>query len=125
MFEMKGKVVMVGATIQISEKFSKREFVVLDESGLYPQSIMFQLSKDKCELGDALSVGDSVSVSFNLNGREWTNPQGEVKYFNTLDAWKIVKHGANAVGNAQGQGFEPKPMASPVVESDDDSSLPF
>jgi len=32
-----------------------------------------------------------VRVSFNLKGREWTNKEGEVKTFNTLQAWAIVK----------------------------------
>jgi single-strand DNA-binding protein len=28
---------------------------------------------------------------FNLRGREWVNPQGEKKYFTSLEAWKIDK----------------------------------
>ena len=37
---------------------------------------------------------DQIEVSFNIRGREWTSPQGEVKYFNTLEAWRIEKMGA-------------------------------
>ena len=38
---------------------------------------------------DNLQIGQIVKVHFNLQGREWTSPQGEVKYFNTVVGWKI------------------------------------
>jgi hypothetical protein len=124
---MKGKVKVVGTTLQISEKFSKREFVVTDDTNMYPQDIMFQLTQDKCNLIDSLVIGDEVEVSFNLNGREWVNPKGEIKFFNTLDVWKISKLGSNAVKDAQGQGFEPKASVMPIAEEvvSNDSILPF
>jgi len=34
-------------------------------------------------------VGSSVKISINLKGREWVNPQGEAKYFSSLQGWKI------------------------------------
>ena len=58
---------------------------------MYPQDIMFQAAQDKCSMLDGFNENDQVEVSFNLRGREWTSPQGEVKYFNTLDAWRIEK----------------------------------
>ena len=126
-YVMKGKVKVVGTTLQISEKFSKREFVVVDYTNVYPQDIMFQLTQDKCNLIDSLVVGDEVEVSFNLNGREWVNPKGESKFFNTLDVWKISKIGSNAVKDAQGQGFEPKASVMPIAEEvvSNDDLLPF
>jgi hypothetical protein len=71
-----------------------------------------------------LVIGDEVEVSFNLNGREWVNPKGESKFFNTLDVWKINKLGSNAVKDAQGQGFEPKKSVMPIAEEVNDD-LPF
>jgi len=121
---MKGKVKVVGSTLQISEHFSKREFVVVDDTNMYPQDIMFQLTQDKCNLIDSLVIGDEVEVSFNLSGREWVNPKGESKFFNTLDVWKISKIGSNAIKDAQGQGFEPKASVIAEVVSND-SLLPF
>jgi hypothetical protein len=123
-YSTKGKVKVVGTTLQISEKFSKREFVVTDDTNMYPQDIMFQLTQDKCNLIDSLVVGDEVEVSFNLSGREWVNPKGESKFFNTLDVWKISKIGSNAVKNAQGQDFEPKASVMPIAEEVNDD-LPF
>jgi hypothetical protein len=55
--------------------------------------------QDRCELLDPFEVGQDVEVFFDLRGREWTNPQGEVKYFNSLQAWKLVSE-QNAVNPA-------------------------
>ena len=81
----------------VSEKLSKREFVLTTEhTGNYPQQVSFQLVNDKCALLDHCAVGDELKIIFNLKGREWVSPQGETKYFNTLDAWKIERVGGNS-----------------------------
>ena len=96
MFKISGIVKLVKDEEVISEKFKKREFVLTDASSMYPQDISFQLTQDKCSLADGFQPNDQIEVSFNLRGREWTSPQGEVKYFNTLEAWRIEKMGAGA-----------------------------
>lgn len=89
MFKLTGTIKVIGDTTQVTEKFSKREFVITEQSK-FPQDISFQLMQDKCSLLDAFKVGGQVEVFFNLNGKEWINKTtGEVKYFNTLNAWKI------------------------------------
>lgn len=93
MYKFQGKIKVINDTQEISEKFKKREFVVTDTSSMYPQDVMFQSVQDKCAILDEFSVEDEVEVSFNLRGREWTSPDGVVKYFNTLDAWRIEKMG--------------------------------
>lgn len=93
--QVAGKLVVINATQVVSEKFSKRTFVV-ETADQYPQLIEFQLTQDKCDYLDVYKVGDQVNVSLNIRGRSWNNPQGETKYFNTLEAWKIER-----VGNAQ------------------------
>jgi hypothetical protein len=98
---------------------------------MYPQDIMFQATQDKCSLLDAVHSGEQVEVSFNLRGREWTSPQGEVKYFNTLEAWRIEK-ATQAAGQGMPQGgpapMNLDPIAAPIAantaESEDDD-LPF
>jgi hypothetical protein len=92
--QVAGKIVAIMPTQVVSEKFSKREFVV-ETPDQYPQQILFQLTQDKCSLLDSLQVGQEVDVHLNIRGRSWTNPQGETKYFNTLEAWKI-----DVLGNA-------------------------
>jgi hypothetical protein len=73
----------------VSDKFRKREFVITDSSSQYPQHISFQLTQDRCNMLDSVQVGQTVTVSFDIDGREWTSPQGEIKYFNTLRAWQV------------------------------------
>ena len=88
---IKGKVIVKNDTIKVSEKFSKRTFVIeeLVDVGNYPQTIEVELQQDKCSLIDSIQVGQEVEAHYNLRGRSWTNPQGEVKYFNTIVVWKI------------------------------------
>lgn len=96
MYKLKGTVKVVNDTVQVSDSFKKREFVVTDEDSQYPQDISFQCAQDKCAMLDQIAEGQQVEVSFNLRGREWTSPQGEVRYFNTLDAWRIEVVGATS-----------------------------
>ena len=107
MFKLTGTVKLISETQQISEKFSKREFVVSETSSMYPQDILFQATQDKCSLLDSVKVQDQIEVSFNLKGREWTSPTGEVKHFNTLEAWRIEKAGQGSVIPPDG----PSPMS--------------
>jgi Domain of unknown function (DUF3127) len=88
--EVSGKVKVVNAEQQVSEKFKKRELVVTTED-TYPQDILIQFTQDKCSLLDNLLPGDDVTVHFNLRGREWSDPKGGVKYFNTIEGWKLDK----------------------------------
>lgn len=129
MFKLTGTVKVLNDTVQVSDKFSKREFVVTENSSMYPQDILFQATQDKCSLLDAIQVNDQVEVSFNIRGREWTSPQGEVKYFVSLDAWRIEKMGQ---GMPQGgpsamdlSASAPSPMESTNLDSSDDDDLPF
>lgn len=81
-------------TNKVSDKFAKREFVLKTEaSSQYPQFVTMQLTQDKCAMLDQFSEGQELKVSFNLRGREWNGPDG-VRYFNTLEAWRIESVGA-------------------------------
>ena len=131
MFKLTGTLKVLNPTVQVSEKFSKREFVITESSSMYPQDIQFQLTQDKCSMLDGYNINDQIDVSFNLRGREWTSPQGEVKYFNSLDAWRIDRAGANAGSGMPASGPSAMTLA-PVTaataemtmeKADDD--LPF
>jgi hypothetical protein len=89
MFQISGTLKVKFPETQVSEKFRKREFVISENSSQYPQVISFQLTQDRCSLIDSVNPGDEIKVHFNLRGREWANAQGETKYFNSLEAWKI------------------------------------
>lgn len=93
--EVTGKVYKVFETKQVSERFTKRDFVVaVSDNPKYPQFVMFQLSGDRCSQLDGVSEGDDVRLEFSLRGREWRSPSGDVKYFNSLDVWKLEVVGA-------------------------------
>lgn len=88
--EVSGKVKVINPVQQVSASFKKRELVVTTEEQ-YPQHIMIEFTQDKCDLLNNYTAGDAVKVSINLRGREWTNPQGETKYFNSIQGWRIEK----------------------------------
>jgi len=89
--EVLGTVHHLGEKIQVSAAYNKRELVVKTNEA-YPQFISIEFSQDKCnEILDTLSLSQEVKVGINLRGREWINPQGESKYFNTIQGWKVDK----------------------------------
>lgn len=114
--ELTGKIKLIRPTQKVSETFSKREFVITTEEQ-YPQDIQIEFTQDKCDLLNVVQVGQQVTVGINIRGREWINPQGEAKYFNTLQAWKINKENSAPQNN---NNLPPAPAMS-----DDDTGLPF
>lgn len=88
-FEVNGKLHKKFDTVKVSDRFQKREFVIEIEDGAYPQLIKFQMTQDRCDALDKVQENDMIKVSFNLKGREYTNPKGEIIYFTNLDAWRV------------------------------------
>jgi hypothetical protein len=112
----------------VSERFKKRDFVLTVEPGSpYPQHVTFQLVQDKVNILDNFNVGDEVKVLFNLKGREWTSPQGEVKYFNTIDAWRMEKLSAGQSNSQQSNNAGNMENNNPPVFTSNsaDDDLPF
>ncbi len=103
--ETTGKLHTIYETKQVSERFTKREFVVeIADNPKYPQTVLFQLTGDRCNQLDGLNVGDHITIEFSLRGREWRSPQGEVKHFNSLDVWKVIPARAGASANGGNGG---------------------
>lgn len=89
--EVSGKIHVIADTKMVSDKFKSREVVlVISDSPQYPQYVTFQFTQDKTALLDLFHVGQDVMVSFNLRGRQWVSPQGETRFFTTLEGWKCV-----------------------------------
>jgi hypothetical protein len=91
--EISGTVKTINPEQQVSASFKKRELVVTT-SEQYPQHILIEFTQDKCDLLSSFRQGEEVKVSINLRGREWVNPQGETRYFNSIQGWKIERLGA-------------------------------
>ena len=114
--EVTGKIKTIEKTQTFgSNGFRKREMVVTTDEQ-YPQMILIEFIQDKCDLLNSYQVGQDVKVSINLRGREWINPQGEAKYFNSVQGWRIEN-----LAQAATDQFEPAPDLS-ANETDD---LPF
>lgn len=93
--EVSGRIKLINAEQQVSSSFRKRELVVTTDEQ-YPQHILIEFTQDKCDLLSNYKPGEPVKVSINLRGREWINPQGEAKYFNSIQGWRIEKLQAEA-----------------------------
>ena len=89
--EVTGTIKVLNLNQQVSASYSKSE-VVIETSEQYPQSILIEFGGQKSDLLDPYKVGENVTVSINLRGREWINPQGESKYFNSIQGWKIQRN---------------------------------
>jgi len=117
---IKGELVEVFDTVQINETFQKREFILeYIENPQYPELIKFELTQDRCDIIDQYKVGEMVDVWFNIRGRKWTDPQGVVKYFNSLQAWRIQPP-SDTSENDSDTGTE-----SEWSESEEQDDLPF
>ena len=87
--ELQGKIKMIDETKTYGANgFRKREMVITTEEQ-YPQHILIEFVQDKTDLLNAYQVGMNVKISINVRGREWVNPQGETKYFNSITGWRI------------------------------------
>ena len=124
--DIQGKLIEKYQTTKINDSFRKREFVVeYVENPQYPELLKFDLIQDRCDLLEEFNIGDTLKVEFNLKGRKWTDPSGNDKYFNTLQAWRL---------SLVSSGIEPldstKPNSRPSAETigdsfSEDDDLPF
>ena len=93
--ELQGTVKKIFDTQTFASGFQKREMVLLTQEQ-YPQPISIEFLSDKINLLDNVSEGETVKLGINIRGREWTNPQGEVKYFNSITSWILEKVSSEA-----------------------------
>ena len=107
-----------------SNGFKKREVVVTTEDQ-YPQHILVEFVQDKCEILNSFQIGNNVKIGINLRGREWTNPEGQVKYFNSIQGWRI-----DLIDDETSQELPPMPPPMPSEnidknQSEEEDDLPF
>ena len=108
-----------------SNGFRKRELVVTTEEQ-YPQHLLLEFVQDKCDLLNSFSENDRVKVGINLRGREWQSPQGETKFFNSIQGWRIE----NTQNQTPETGMPPIPPAEAFepaddIDNDEQDDLPF
>ena len=121
--EVIGKIKLIGDVQTFgSNGFRKRELVITTDEQ-YPQMLMIEFVQDKTDLLNNYSVGQEVKVSINLRGREWINPQGEAKYFNSIQGWRIENLGQSPKENNLPPVDQFQPASNLTDEEPDD--LPF
>ena len=122
--ELQGTIKKIGETQTFASGFQKAEFVLVTEEQ-YPQPILIEFLQDKIDLLQNVKEGESVKVGINIRGREWTDPQGEKKYFNSITGWRLEK----VSGDTPQGNFTEKPKEKEenpfAEEGDEDSDLPF
>jgi len=126
--QLSGIIKQLGELKSFASGFKKREMVLLTEEQ-YPQPINIEFLTDKADLLNQYKEGEKVKVGINIRGREWTSPQGEVKYFNSITGWRVEKldAGSNFNEPVSAQGA-PAPSANSntnVFTEDEDDDLPF
>ena len=123
--EVSGKIKWLDETKTYGNNgFRKREVVITTEEQ-YPQHILVEFIQDKCDLLNAFQMGQNVKIGINLRGREWVNPQGETKYFNSIQGWRI-----EAVAASSSSEMPPMPPSSAFEPAEGDAKevdddLPF
>jgi hypothetical protein len=122
--EVSGKIKVINAEQQVSASFKKRELVVTTDEQ-YPQLIMIEFTQDKCDLLNNYNIGEAVKVSINLRGREWVNPQGETKYFNSIQGWRIEKLETGMPTQSPAMPTPSTFQPAPNLNEDEPDDLPF
>lgn len=96
--EIMGVIVHIEPTVQVNDRFKKREFVLEITEQIngnnYTNYAKLQTVQAKCDLLDRYGVGEQVTVSFNVKGNKWEK-DGKVQYITNLDAWKIASTAGN------------------------------
>ena len=113
--EIQGKIKVIGETQTFGNNgFRKRELVIVTDEQ-YPQTLMVEFVQDKVDLLNPLQIGEEVKIDIDLRGREWVSPQGETKYFNSIQGWNIKQLDSST----------PEPTKQEVNINSDEDDLPF
>lgn len=129
--EITGTIKHIGPVEPVTTTFSKRECVIVTDE-MYPQTLSVQFAQSRMALLDYVSVGQKVTISINLQSREWTDPRtGEVKYFTAIAGWRIADAGAPVQTNTAPAQRQANPFSDPnrvqaaKQAAQDDDDLPF
>ena len=139
--QITGRLVDIGQTQQIPSKnggnlFLKREFILdatthdpyTGERSQYENILPLEVSGDKCTELDQFRIGDVITVSFALQGREWTNQDGQVKRMVSIRCYKLdVRRSVYQSAPALAQPEVIPQQFSPEVNANGNSKddLPF
>ena len=120
--QITGRLVYIGQPQEIPSKsggnpFVKREFILdatthdpyTGERSQYENILPLEVSGDKCAELDQYRIGDVITVSFALQGREWTNQDGQVKRMVSIRCYKIERRNQPGQTSPTQQAAPPQP----------------
>ncbi len=110
--EVTGHIKVIGQNQEINPTFRKRELVITTDEQ-YPQTLLIEFVQDKTDLLNNYQVGQQVRVNINLRGREWVNPEGQTRYFNSIQGWRIEPFQVQPPQPQQGYGGGYPPQGQP------------
>ncbi len=115
MFTLNASFLKSGEEKVISEKMTVIEFYCKYQDGDREKLAKFQSSRDIArDIVKKSKEGDSIEVSFSINGRTYKNKEGKDCYIQNLDAYIVKNSSASVAKNATA------PQSTPPVED-----LPF
>lgn len=79
-----GTVKEIKETETFANDFTKKQIVVTELEGEYPQDIPVEFIKDKISKTDGLAIGDKVELKVNFRGSEFNG-----KNYLSLQAWYL------------------------------------
>jgi hypothetical protein len=123
-FDVTGKLVAKFDTVQRTETFRTREFVVETTEDINGRTInnyiTFQSVQDRTSLVDRFNIGDNIRVHFNIKGSKWEK-NGNTNYITNLDAWRLEQ--ASLKGNEPSD--MPPPPSLDELQKGGPDDLPF
>jgi hypothetical protein len=125
-YEVTGKLVAIYDTVQRTESFRTREFVIEKSEDIGGRQITnyikFQSVQDRTAILDKVKKGDEVKIHFNLKGTKWMK-DGRENYITNLDAWRIEPVLSTTSKGSGPDDFDPNQVLSSTDIAADD--LPF
>jgi hypothetical protein len=121
--EISGRIKKMFEEQTFASGFRKKEIVITTQEQ-YPQDILIEFTQDKIDLLKPVSIGDEVKISINIRGREWVNPEGVAKYFNSIQGWRLEKAGNETPAYNQYADLPPVTNDYPE-DSNEPDDLPF
>jgi hypothetical protein len=119
-YQLTGRVFRLGDTQTFPSGFQKREFVLEETEGKYPQQIKFEAMKDGCTRLDSCREGDILTVHFNLRGNEYNG-----KFYVSLQAWKFEGQGTASQPNTRSESMPNSYKAESMDDLGDEEEIPF
>jgi len=123
-FDVTGKLVAKFDTVQRTETFRTREFVVETTEDINGRTInnyiKFQSVQDRTSLVDRFNIGDTIRVHFNIKGSKWEK-NGNTNYITNLDAWRIEQA---SMKGSESSDMPPPPSLEELQKGGPDD-LPF